>query len=88
MFAYGLSKKQCGVLFGAIKRGQFKVAEGFINWMYNRIADQKCFLDNSVMVDVFASMKVALDAFFAGEIETAETEANRAYTVYTAHFAA
>ena len=87
MFVYGLTRKQCGVIFANIKSGRLNLADDFSKWMYNNVADAKAYADNSHLKDVFARMRNGLEAIFAGNIAEAEQELNNAYNVYHAFYA-
>lgn len=86
MFKYSISRKQCGVLFAAIKRGELVVEDGFTSWMYNEIADAKCYEDNSALADIFDRMHSAINSFFAGNKEECNETINSAFSIYTAKY--
>ena len=86
MYAFGLSRKQCGVIFANIKSGKLQLPEDFANWMYKRVADAKVFADDSHTADVFSRMREGLDEVFAGDYSAATEKLTEAYNVYHVYF--
>ena len=86
MFIYGLSRKQCGVIFANVKSGKLHLVDDFTRWMYDHIADNRIYADNAQMADVFNRMRSGLDAIFAGDLEKAATDLSAAYNTYHIYY--
>lgn len=85
MYTYGLTKKQCGVIFSNIKKGNLNLTEEFIKWMYNHVADYKHYKDSRTQ-DVMDRMKKGLELVFAQNYEEANETLINAYTVWHINF--
>lgn len=85
VYTFGLTRKQCGVIFSNIKNGNLVLEKDFSNWMYSHVADYKCYYD-AVEQDVMDRMKSGLDAIFNGNLQDAGKELNEAYKVWHINF--
>lgn len=88
MKAFGLTRKQCGVIFANIKRGNLDLPADFAKWMYDHIEGGWCWSDNTQLADVYSRMHRGLDNIFADEIEEAQEALTEAYNVYHIYFTA
>lgn len=84
-YTFGLTRKQCGVIFSNIKNGNLDLADDFSKWMYEHVADYKKYAD-SIHQDVMDRMKLGLEAIFSGSLEEANKELNAAYNVWHNNF--
>lgn len=84
-YTFGLTRKQCGVIFSNIKNGNLVLEKDFVKWMYAHVADFKCYYD-TIEQDVIDRMKCGLDAIFNGNLQEAEMELNAAYKVWHINF--
>lgn len=87
MYTYGLTRKQCGVIFSNWKRGNIEATKEMISWMYDTVQDRSV-LANSAEAEFFTTMRYCLDHIFAGEYEEATASFNNAYIRYNAKFQA
>ena len=78
------SRKQAGVLYGAIKRNEIVAPEGFTSMMYNR-ADAYMNHD-AILDDVEARLREAVDAMFSRDLAKAQESVDGAWRVFSAHF--
>lgn len=78
MFAKTYSKKQMGVVYRAMKDGKLSIEKADVSYLYDMCDGMECWnTDDSKRAEkLFHGMRVALDAIFAGEYETAQVAVN------------
>lgn len=76
---YGLSKKQAGVIFAAYKKGNLKVSEEYIKYMYSEIVDKKYLRNNTWIEDRFRVHKMAISLIFKGYYKRAAEDLMRVF---------
>lgn len=79
---YGLTRKQCGVIFANIKNGNLNLPETFSKFMYNEIAEARWYAGNNDANTWMASMRAGLDAIFANDYEEANERLTSAMLVW------
>ena len=74
MFAKTYSRKQMGVVYRAMKEGKLTIDKADVSYMYDLCDGIEVFNtnDSNRAEKLFHGMRVALDAIFAGEYETAQ----------------
>lgn len=76
---YGLTRKQCGVIFANIKNGNLDLPECFSKFMYECIADNKWHaVGTSKAQEWMSGMNAGLQAVFAGNFEEANEQLTNA----------
>lgn len=75
---YGLTRKQCGVIFANIKNGNLNLPETFAKFMYNEIAEARWYAGNTDANSWMLVMREGLDAIFANDYEKASEELTHA----------
>ena len=83
MMIYGLTRKQCGVIFKAWKNGEIKATEKMIKWLYDIIQDSSV-LANSSEAEYRITMKSCLEHIFDGELEEASSSFENAFCRWNA----
>lgn len=78
MFEYGLSRKQCGVIFANWKSGKIKASDKMIKWLYNEIQDSRV-LANQPDAEFNKSMKNCIEYIFANDYESANASFDNAF---------
>lgn len=83
MYSFGLTRKQCGVIFSNWKRGNIEATELMIKWMYDIIQDSRVYITSSE-AEYNDTMRMTLDAVFAGEYEEASAMFKNAFSRWNA----
>ena len=78
MLVYGLTRKQCGVVFANWKKGNIEATETMIKWMYDIIQDS-CVYVTSAEAEYRKTMKNVVDHIFAGDYESATASFQNAF---------
>lgn len=79
-----ITRKMAGVIYGAIKRGDVKANDAFIEMLYGR-ADAH--INNDVVWDDIEDyLKNAIDCIFAKDLIQAQAEINSAIRAHDVHF--
>lgn len=78
MFAKTYSKKQMGVIYRAMKEGKLSIEKSDVSRLYDMCDGIEVYNtnDSNRAEKLFHGMRVALDAIFAGEYETAQVAVN------------
>ena len=78
MFAKTYSRKQMGVVYRAMKEGRLSIDKTDVSYLYDMCDGIEVFNtnDSKRAEKLFYGMRVALDAIFAGDYETAQTSVN------------
>ena len=74
MFAKTYSRKQMGVVYRAMKEGKLSIDKADVSYLYDMCDGIEVWNTDQgrVAEKLFNGMRVALDAIFAGEYETAQ----------------
>ena len=74
-FAKTYSRKQMGVVYRAMKEGKLTIDKADVSYLYDMCDGMQVWNtnDSKTAEKLFHGMRVALDAIFAGEYETAQT---------------
>ena len=76
---YGLTRKQAGVIFAAYKRGDLKVSEEYIQYMYKHIAERKSLRNNANDESMLRSVHLGLSYIFRGYYKKAAETLTKAW---------
>lgn len=75
-----ISKKQIGVIFAAVKRGDIYLNDTQISYMYRHFSEVRGFNNNNNFQDILLEVKCCINAIFEKDYEEAQQCINRAFS--------
>lgn len=82
-YLFGLTRKQCGVIYSASKRGDINLTPEIISFLYNKVCDfRRYYIDTtSETKSEMQCMSEALNAIFNSDYEKAQRLIEAAYQI-------
>lgn len=83
----GISRKQAGVIYGNWKRGNLVATDETIHYVYDHV-DMYSMHVQSWQVDMVNALRGCIDAIFANDYETAQSQLDRFVGIRNIHLTA
>ncbi|HZK27416.1 MAG TPA: hypothetical protein VFD00_07760 [Thermoclostridium sp.] len=84
-YLFGLTRKQCGVIYSASKKGSINLTQEMISFLYNKVCDFRMYATDATSDtrNKMSYMTDTLNAIFDNDYKKAQEYFEKAYAIET-----